>query len=170
MQSIPCGIGCLWPYKLTRQSTAIAKSLKAGETTSGSAPGSPDSEYYTGLANSARSAEQSWRESDLPGSLQMLTRSGTRCSRHYLDYKREYGNCNIPDKWPENRKLSGWVGNQRQFRKRGVLTPSGIKRLKEIDFDWNIRNAAWDKMFAAISNYRREHGHCNILQNCPENP
>jgi superfamily II DNA or RNA helicase len=87
-----------------------------------------------------------------------------------LDYKREYGNCNVPDKWPENRKLSGWVGNQRQFRKRGVLTPSRIKRLKEIDFDWNIRNAAWDKMFAAISNYRREHGHCNILQNCPENP
>jgi superfamily II DNA or RNA helicase len=87
-----------------------------------------------------------------------------------LDYKRKYGNSNVPDKWPENRKLSGWVGNQRQFKKRGVLTPDRIKRLEEIDFDWNIRNAAWDKMFAALSNYGQEHGHCNISQSCPENP
>src|SRR5438094_487112 len=28
-----------------------------------------------------------------------------------LNYKREYTNCNVPDKWPEDRKLSGWVGN-----------------------------------------------------------
>jgi hypothetical protein len=86
-----------------------------------------------------------------------------------LDYKKKYGNCNVPDKWPENRKLSGWVGNQRQFRKRGVLTQDRIKRLEEIDFDWNIRNAAWDKMFAALANYRREHSHCNVPQTYPEN-
>ena len=117
--------------------------------------GSPDSDHYAGLANSAQSTRQNWRELDSPGRVPMLTCSGTRCSTTLLDYKRKYGNCNVPDKWPENRKLSGWVGTQRQFKKRGVLTPKRIKRLKEIGFDWNIRNAAWNKMFAELLSYQR---------------
>jgi len=87
-----------------------------------------------------------------------------------LDYKRKYGNCNVPDKSPENRKLSGWVGTQRQLKKRRMLRPDKIKRLEEIGFDWDPKDTAWNQMFAALTNYRQEHGHCNVLQTCPENP
>jgi helicase associated protein/helicase-like protein len=86
-----------------------------------------------------------------------------------LDYKNKYGNCNVPDKWSD-RKLSGWVGNQRQFKKRGILSEDRIRRLGEAGFDWSPRDAAWDKMFADLVKYRLKHGHCNVPQDCPQNP
>ena len=86
-----------------------------------------------------------------------------------LDYKDKHGDCSVPDKWPENRKLSGWVSSHRQFRKRGILSKERIRRLEEIGFDWNPKNTAWQQMFSALVQYRRMHGHCNVPQTCPEN-
>ncbi len=87
-----------------------------------------------------------------------------------VDYKSRYGDCNVPDKWSENRKLSGWVNTHRQFRKRGTLSKERARRLEAIGFDWNPKDATWKQMFAALANYRRTHGHCNVPRDCAESP
>jgi len=67
------------------------------------------------------------------------------------EYKKKYGNCDVPNNWPENQPLSYWVAKQRQQYKLyvcrnsdgGTATPSAchltedrVKLLDEIGFDW----------------------------------
>jgi hypothetical protein len=55
-------------------------------------------------------------------------------------YKDKHGDCNVPLRWAENKKLGLWVGSQRQFYQKGKLSEDRIKRLEDIGFVWNIRN------------------------------
>ena len=48
-------------------------------------------------------------------------------------YKDTHGDCNVPDKWPQNRELARWVGKQRQLKRKGDLPKDLIQRLDEID-------------------------------------
>lgn len=57
-----------------------------------------------------------------------------------LDFKEKYGHCDVPSTWTENRPLRNWVCNTRQ-RYKGKpggkpLTPSEIKKLENIGFQW----------------------------------
>lgn len=81
-----------------------------------------------------------------------------------LDYAGRYGHCNVPDKWTQNFALSGWVGNQRQFKKRGKLSKERMDRLERIGFVWNPRDAAWEAMYTSLADFKSKHGHCNVPQ------
>jgi hypothetical protein len=35
--------------------------------------------------------------------------------------------------------------------------------LEGLGFCWNIKDAAWDKMFAELVAYKEAHGHCNVV-------
>src|SRR5262245_34025372 len=48
-----------------------------------------------------------------------------------LAYKRAHGDCDVPDKWNENKKLANWVSQQRHCYKRGTLDVGRVKLLKE---------------------------------------
>ena len=54
-----------------------------------------------------------------------------------VDYKEKHRDCLVPDKWEENKQLSGWVGAQRANKKKGVLDRERVKRLDELGFSWN---------------------------------
>jgi len=51
-------------------------------------------------------------------------------------YKAKYGDCKVPTRGDENRRLGVWVSNQRQLKKQGKLEPERERMLNEIGFAW----------------------------------
>ncbi|PYL26590.1 MAG: hypothetical protein DMF37_01580, partial [Verrucomicrobia bacterium] len=85
-------------------------------------------------------------------------------------FKHKQGHCNVPRAWQENRQLATWVGTQRQFRQAGKLSDGRIQQLENIGFTWNPRDARWEKMFAALVQYKKQNGDCRVPQNWRHNP
>ena len=58
------------------------------------------------------------------------------------DYRKKYGNCNVPINYQNNKQLGQWVHNQRKEYKKfqkgehSQLTKERISKLKSIDFVW----------------------------------
>jgi len=98
-----------------------------------------------------------------------------------LCYKERYGNCDVPQRWPENQGLGIWVSNQRQAKKKGKLSQERIRRLENIGFAWggksgvsgNLRKARWDERweekYAELQSYKERLGNCDVPQRWPEN-
>jgi hypothetical protein len=55
-------------------------------------------------------------------------------------YKKAHGNCNVPEKWPEDRKLAAWVQTQRNYNKKGKLSPQHKERLEALGFQWSMNS------------------------------
>jgi Helicase associated domain len=53
-------------------------------------------------------------------------------------YKKEFGDCNVPQRWQRNPQLGAWVANQRSRKKQGVVDEARITNLNEIGFQWEI--------------------------------
>ena len=87
-----------------------------------------------------------------------------------IEYRQRFGNCNVPHEWSENAALGGWVSLQRTRRRRGQITARQLQKLNSLGFVWDIRDGFWDRMFAALVEYKREHGHCNVPTKWSENP
>ena len=87
-----------------------------------------------------------------------------------IAYKDAHGDCNVPNRWPENRQLGTWVSKQRAFYKRGKVAPERTRRLEEIGFIWDTLETAWEEMFTALIAYKDAHnGDCNVPRNWPQN-
>lgn len=84
-------------------------------------------------------------------------------------YKTRHGDCNVPQRWTENQRLANWVCNQRQFKRKGSLSKARIARLEQHGFVWNPISDFWEKMFAALVDHKRKHGHCNVPTKWKEN-
>jgi hypothetical protein len=68
------------------------------------------------------------------------------------------------------RELGTWVRNQRAAKryKRPIMAERA-KRLDEIGFVWVlVEPMAWEKMFAALVEYKKVHNHCNVPQKAGE--
>ena len=77
-------------------------------------------------------------------------------------YKDAYGDCNVPAKWPANRKLASWVVRMRRQRKKETLSRERARRLNEIEFVWDRNDALWEEMFTALVAYKDAYGDCNV--------
>lgn len=61
------------------------------------------------------------------------------------EYKKEKGDCNVPQRYQDNRSLGKWVQTQQyQYRRwlngeASALSENRIQRLEEIGFWWRIR-------------------------------
>src|SRR5438045_5521542 len=65
--------------------------------------------------------------------------------------------------------LGMWVSNQRTQRKQGLLRADRVTRLDEINFVWDAIDTMWNRMFAALQNYKVEHGNCEVPQGWQQN-
>lgn len=92
-----------------------------------------------------------------------------------IKYKEQFGDCNVPAKWTDNKQLGFWVNTQRTKYKNETLSEDRIKRLNEISFVWKLglsdeeREEMWEEMFGALKEYKENHGHCNVPQSWAEN-
>lgn len=89
-----------------------------------------------------------------------------------LQFKRQYGHCNVPQRYPENDTLGKWVATQRrEYRKRydgktSHLSQSRLEALEKIDFQWQVRvDVPWKKRFEELIDFKKKYGHCNVPRN-----
>jgi hypothetical protein len=86
-----------------------------------------------------------------------------------IKYKEQFGHCNVPKKWAENKQLAYWVVTQRGYYRDSKLSNDRIKRLEEIGFEWDPFELSWEDNFDALKEYKKNHGHCNVPKNWSEN-
>jgi superfamily II DNA or RNA helicase len=79
-----------------------------------------------------------------------------------IEFRRQHGDCRVPNKYKPNQQLATWVNTQRQFYSRQQLSVERIKRLQEVGFEWDIAAAYWERMFAALAAYKQKHGDCRV--------
>jgi Fe2+ transport system protein FeoA len=84
-------------------------------------------------------------------------------------YKDACGDCVVPKDFPQNPKLSTWVGVQRTMEKEGKLPPERRQRLEALGFVWNTKVERWERMFAELIAYKAAHGHCQVPRDWSEN-
>jgi superfamily II DNA or RNA helicase len=85
------------------------------------------------------------------------------------EYKSKHGDCNVPNKYTDNKQLATWVGYQRMVYKDKILGKERIKRLEDIGFDWNPSKSRWEEMFKALKEYKDKYGNYNIPRDWKEN-
>jgi superfamily II DNA or RNA helicase len=81
--------------------------------------------------------------------------------KHYaelLEFKKAHGHCRVPDKWAANQFLATWVEDQRKAKKENQLNPERQQALSDLGFAWD----PWDEIFAALLEYHKQHGDCDV--------
>ncbi|MBE2179952.1 MAG: Helicase associated domain protein [Chthoniobacterales bacterium] len=81
-----------------------------------------------------------------------------------LEYKQAHGDCLVPQRWKENRKLADWVSEQRMAYSRERLAPDRVQRLNDAGFEWDPIGTRWEEMFRQLVEFKKEHGHTNVPQ------
>jgi hypothetical protein len=82
-------------------------------------------------------------------------------------FKKREGHCNVPRSHTEDgMKLGTWVGNQRAYKKSGLLNPDRQKRLDEIGIEWfrhaEMAKLPWEQMFSLLERFKKCEGHCDV--------
>ena len=85
-------------------------------------------------------------------------------------YKAQHGDCNVSAIGSENPHLGQWVAQQRHYNRNSLLSETRKHRLEELGFEWGPRDAAREEQFAALAQYKAQHGDCNVLRDWTENP
>ena len=93
------------------------------------------------------------------------------------EYKEEYGDCLVPQRYEKDPKLGQWVAHQRKVSTIDDKTKQERRdKLNSIGFVWSVREAGrsskWDKVwndkFERLVRYKQEHGDCLVPQNYKE--
>ena len=78
-------------------------------------------------------------------------------------YRRTHGHCEVPSE--ESVRLSRWVRLQRVAKQLGSLSAERIRRLEKLPFVWDTLEEQWERMFAALVDYKTAHGNCKVPAN-----
>lgn len=99
------------------------------------------------------------------------------------EFKKSNGHCNVPIRYKVNPSLGQWVSTQRQEYsnyqngKKSNMNKERITRLEAVEFCWSLRDTAkmaprksWDMHFAALKEFKKENGHCDVRVRSKQHP
>ncbi|MBL8829670.1 MAG: Helicase associated domain protein, partial [Planctomycetaceae bacterium] len=93
----------------------------------------------------------SWNPAPLvPASAFNVTDSWPDMLGQLAAFKKQFGHCRVPQRWPVNRRLADWVSNQRSLRTRGRISPDRERALADLGFDWDPTTTKWEAMFLEL--------------------
>jgi hypothetical protein len=87
-----------------------------------------------------------------------------------VEYKRRFGNCMVPQDWPENPQLAKWVSRQRLVYSRRKISQERIAQLEKIAFEWTVGSETWDFRFTELCAFKEKFGHTRVKAKYSENP
>ena len=85
-------------------------------------------------------------------------------------FHREHGHSNVPNAWPHNRELAAWLHGVRCNKRSGRLSADRVRQLDALGVVWDPQQTRWEKMFAALVEYRHRYGDCNVPCGWSEKP
>ena len=84
------------------------------------------------------------------------------------EYKRNFGDCLVPLKFPSNRGLGRWVNHQRiqykyfQNEQRTDITSERIRLLERVGFVWSANTYRWKLKLQELELFFKMKGHTNV--------
>lgn len=112
--------------------------------------------------------------------IELLNRVGFKWNPHasnwrtsylaLLEYRKQFGNCRVPQDWKENKSLAHWVKTQRMYYAKGELERDRIALLEKVGFEWRIDLGTWDERFADLCAFKARFGHTRVKAKWSENP
>ena len=84
-------------------------------------------------------------------------------------FKRKHGHCNVPANFDKDPRLGRWVAAQRYRGRLGELSEEEVAELRELGFVWSPSDAAWDKVFSALVEFKKKHRHCDVPERWVDN-
>jgi hypothetical protein len=87
-----------------------------------------------------------------------------------VEFKRNYGNCMVPQSYEHDKSLGQWVSNQRVIHNKNNLGLDRKERLDEIGFAWKADRAhtfkpddkLWHRQYEKLVEFKRKSGHCMV--------
>ncbi|CAB9518487.1 helicase [Seminavis robusta] len=96
-----------------------------------------------------------------------------------LEYKKQNGNCMVPQNREKYPHLSLWVKNQRADYHKGTLDEGRQERLEDVGFVWRVRpnsnthatrkDTLWQKRYEELMQFQKRQGHCRVPLSYKEN-
>ncbi|KAL3906856.1 MAG: hypothetical protein SGILL_009108, partial [Bacillariaceae sp.] len=103
-----------------------------------------------------------------------------------IEFKHQFGHCSVPHNYPEHPELARWVKRQRYQLKRwkqqrehpagaatsatpASMTLERVQALERIGFVFDSHTEVWESRYRELSNYKLDHGHCNVPVNYSQN-
>lgn len=84
-------------------------------------------------------------------------------------YKKDFGHCKVPQRYPLDQPLANWVNKQRMGKRKG-LSAEKEKLLDSLGFTWRVqRYPQWSDKFKELKAYKKEFGHCRVPPMYPLN-
>jgi hypothetical protein len=87
--------------------------------------------------------------------------------KELIEYKHEFGHCNVMRKCKRNRQLGRWVHKQRELFKNKALQEIRVAKLNQIGFAWQINTASsyeasWMTQYEELVEYKHQFGDCCV--------
>lgn len=79
------------------------------------------------------------------------------------EFYQERGHSRVPQKWPENPKLSNWILVQRRTYGEGKMKEDRLRKLEALEFVWDFKEVyeeQWEDKYKALLRFVAENGHC----------
>ena len=96
--------------------------------------------------------------------VEILNRLGVSWDIYYgrlQEFQKREGHCLVPQRHIEDGQILGvWINNQR--RRKGLLSPIQLERLKNIGFCWDPLSEQWEQGFDALKKYHKREGHSRV--------
>ena len=86
-------------------------------------------------------------------------------------FKESHGHCNVPSKYPEDKRLGSWVTDCRTEHrylwegKKTTMTTERIHKLLSLGFQWEVQKhkcLKWDERLSQLAEYKARRGNCNV--------
>ena len=79
------------------------------------------------------------------------------------NYHGQHGKADVPYGWKDDLQLAAWISNQRERRKKCLITDEQARRLDELGFTWQHRErGSWEDRYQDLLKFKEKHGHCNV--------
>ena len=87
-----------------------------------------------------------------------------------LEFKDEFGHVNVHRSY-RKAGLGNWMSVQRANARNGILDPRRKVRLEAAGVSWGKAwDERWEKNFAKLLEFKRQHGHCRVPSSGPNVP
>jgi hypothetical protein len=77
-------------------------------------------------------------------------------------YNEKFGNCRVPKRDINYKKLGAWVGIQRGFYAKGSLSEDRIRKLEDLGFEWDPIKEDWNLKYSELEAYKAKIGDCRV--------
>ena len=89
-------------------------------------------------------------------------------------FKERHGHCNVSCNRPEERQLGQWLTDLRRRKRKGKVDQRQISQLNKLGIVWEPNRSSikpsWSEMYAALVEYKKVHGDCNVPFDWSETP